>query len=157
MARYIVGLIAAVLTYAALTPIKRAPNYSLLWMFTLAPQASNGKRSARRSEARYLLDKELTYETCGDRRSITSGRTLTFRWNEPIDLPVQVSVINVDEFARRHGRGFRRVGARYPIGSWFIDPASGLGTAYIAALQARLRTGFDRVMIDGRRLLHHPR
>ena len=36
MARYIVGLIAAVLTYAASRRSKRALNYSLLWMFTLA-------------------------------------------------------------------------------------------------------------------------
>jgi hypothetical protein len=36
MARYIVGLIVAVLTYAASRRSKRALNYSLLWMFTLA-------------------------------------------------------------------------------------------------------------------------
>jgi hypothetical protein len=36
MSRYIVGLIAAVLTYAASRRSKRALNYSLLWMFTLA-------------------------------------------------------------------------------------------------------------------------
>lgn len=36
MARYIVGLIAAVLVYAASRRSKRALNYSLLWMFTLA-------------------------------------------------------------------------------------------------------------------------
>jgi hypothetical protein len=36
MARYIVGLIAAVLIYAAARRSKRALNYSLLWMFTLA-------------------------------------------------------------------------------------------------------------------------
>jgi len=36
MSRYIVGLIAAVLTYAASRRSKRALNYSLLWIFTLA-------------------------------------------------------------------------------------------------------------------------
>ncbi len=36
MARYIVGLLAAVLTYAASRRSKRALNYSLLWIFTLA-------------------------------------------------------------------------------------------------------------------------
>jgi len=36
MARYIVGLIVAVLVYAASRRSTRALNYSLLWMFTLA-------------------------------------------------------------------------------------------------------------------------
>lgn len=80
--------------------------------------------------------------------------------DELLGLPVNVSVINVDDNSPDGtGQSSDRWAARYPDRVMVVHRAGklGLGTAYIAGFKRALENGFDRIMTMDADFSHHPR
>jgi dolichol-phosphate mannosyltransferase len=80
--------------------------------------------------------------------------------SELIDLPVNLSVINVDDHSPDGtGEASDAWAARYPDRVGVVHRAGklGLGTAYIAGFKRALELGFDRIMTMDADFSHHPR
>jgi len=80
--------------------------------------------------------------------------------DELIDLPVNLSVINVDDNSPDGtGEASDAWAARYPDRVFVVHRPGklGLGTAYIAGFKRAFELGFDRVMTMDADFSHHPR
>ena len=80
--------------------------------------------------------------------------------DELIDLPVNLSVINVDDNSPDGtGEASDAWAARYPDRVFVVHRAGklGLGTAYIAGFKRAFELGFDRIMTMDADFSHHPR
>ena len=80
--------------------------------------------------------------------------------DELLDLPVNLSVINVDDNSPDGtGQSSDAWAARYPERVTVVHRSGklGLGTAYIAGFKRALDSGFDRIMTMDADFSHHPR
>src|SRR5512136_2965773 len=80
--------------------------------------------------------------------------------DELIDLPVNLSVINVDDHSPDGtGDASDAWAARYPERVFVVHRAGklGLGTAYIAGFKRAFELGFERIMTMDADFSHHPR